>query len=182
MGFATHYADREERVEKARVFSTAAHKTQTRRSGEPYIIHPDETAKLVAKFEPNDPELQAAAWLHDVLEDTKVDEKKLRLEFGDDVVDLVKEVTNAKEDMVAAGGKRLYLIDKMNKMSDRALILKLCDRLSNVSHLEKEDQEWAKRYAQQTAKILVELKPRVATHRKIINLIWDAIEPYQKVA
>src|ERR1700719_3147112 len=71
-------------VERARIFATAAHTAvkQTRKyTHEPYINHPAAVVKLVASV-PHTPEMLAAAWLHDVVEDTGVTLKILDAEFG----------------------------------------------------------------------------------------------------
>ncbi len=52
-------------------------------SGEPYFIHPFETAKILAKFG-MDTQTIVAGLLHDVLEDTKITEEDIEKEFGDD--------------------------------------------------------------------------------------------------
>lgn len=76
-------------VERARLFAIAAHAAtgQTRKyTGEPYWRHPEEVARLVSQFG-HTPEMLAAAWLHDVVEDTGVDVALIRAEFGDTVAD-----------------------------------------------------------------------------------------------
>ena len=61
-------------------------------TGEPYINHPVEVARLLSTV-PHTPAMLAAALLHDVLEDTGYTEAKMRVRFGDEVTELVKMVT-----------------------------------------------------------------------------------------
>src|SRR5689334_13899730 len=73
-------------------FSAEMHKDQTRRSGEPYMIHPLNVAWLLAdlKF---DQTRVAVGLLHDVLEDTLTTREVLEKEFGIEVTELVDGVT-----------------------------------------------------------------------------------------
>src|SRR5688572_28437114 len=83
-------------VEKARQFATAAHRGvgQTRKyTGEPYDEHLRRVAPLVECLT-DDPELIAAAWLHDVVEDTPVTLEEVEREFGHGVRELVGALTD----------------------------------------------------------------------------------------
>lgn len=83
-------------VYKAYVFAMAAHAAvgQDRNyTGQPYIVHPKEVAEILASFGAG-PVVQAAAMLHDVLEDTKVTFELLVAEFGYEVASLVRMVSN----------------------------------------------------------------------------------------
>jgi len=85
-----------ELVDKAKAFATRAHGEigQKRKySGEPYIVHPAAVACKVATVS-EDPHLIAAAWLHDTVEDTPVTLDEIRREFGDEVHDLVENLTD----------------------------------------------------------------------------------------
>ena len=66
-----------ELVARARAYGAAAHRNQVRRyTGEGYVVHPARVAAAVAQ-ETADPALVAAAWLHDVLEDTDATAEEL---------------------------------------------------------------------------------------------------------
>ena len=84
-------------VQKAFNFAREAHRNQTRKSGEPYIIHPIAVALIIA----NELQLGAApvcaAFLHDVVEDTPCTDETIQQEFGEDVAFLVKVVTKKKK-------------------------------------------------------------------------------------
>jgi (p)ppGpp synthase/HD superfamily hydrolase len=84
-------------VEKARIFATAAHAAVDQRrkyTNEPYIVHPKQVADFVANVPGATPEMIAAAWLHDVVEDTKVTNEDIAREFGDKVGEYVGWVTD----------------------------------------------------------------------------------------
>ena len=83
-------------VERARIFATAAHAAvgQVRKyTNEPYIVHPAEVVSIVRSV-PHTPEMLAAAWLHDTVEDTDVTMEVVRAEFGDAVAELVGWLTD----------------------------------------------------------------------------------------
>ena len=79
-------------VEKAYKFAKKTHEGQFRVSGEPYIIHPVEVAKILVSLKV-DVHTLMAAFLHDVLEDTDTTPETIKELFGDDVLNLVQGVT-----------------------------------------------------------------------------------------
>src|SRR5262245_66282452 len=81
-----------ELLRKAYDFSAVEHKGQTRASGEPYLVHPLEVASILAEMH-MDPTCVAVGLLHDVLEDTLTDPKRLQEYFGPDVLHIVEGVT-----------------------------------------------------------------------------------------
>ena len=81
-----------ELIEKSYKFAEQAHDGQKRLSGEPYFIHPFEAAKILATLR-MDTQTIVAGLLHDVLEDTKITEKEIKTEFGDEVLFLINGVT-----------------------------------------------------------------------------------------
>ena len=103
------------------------------------------------------PELGAAALLHDTIEDVdSVTYEILVSEFGKVVADLVKELTS-NDEMIEVMGKADYLLDKMYSMSDDALIIKLCDRLQNISDSYSANEKFRSKYYSETRYILEEL-------------------------
>jgi (p)ppGpp synthase/HD superfamily hydrolase len=75
-------------VRKAAWFAKEKHKHQKRRTGKPYFTHAQAVAKSVAKWS-NDPNVVAAAYLHDVIEDTGCDYEDLLERFGKKVASYV---------------------------------------------------------------------------------------------
>lgn len=139
-------------------FASEAHKNQKRKfTNEPYMIHVEETSHLLleeTKGESNTEDF-IAALLHDVVEDTPISLNEVGRHFGGEVMALVKELTNDRE-AITKEGKKEYLSKKINSMTERALTIKLCDRLSNVISLEKPNipKEFIKRYVEETQYIL----------------------------
>jgi (p)ppGpp synthase/HD superfamily hydrolase len=98
---------------------------------EPYVTHLLEVANLVAEATAGaDPNLIVAALLHDGIEDQGVTREEIAAQFDDDVADLVVEVTDNKK-LPKAERKQLQ-IKHAPKLTPRAKILKLADKISNL--------------------------------------------------
>lgn len=98
---------------------------------EPYINHLLEVATLVAEAtDGKDPDLVVAALLHDATEDQEVPREMIAEVFGEDVAVLVEEVTDDKS-LEKQERKRLQ-VENAFKKSDRAKIIKLADKISNL--------------------------------------------------
>ncbi len=123
-------------IDEVLAFARERHKGQYRADGSDYINHPIRVSKLVAEYKPsrNSNILSAGALLHDVLEDTYTSYRELCDRFGIVVASLVMEVTSSGF-MPKLVGKRFYLAHKMQYMSSYALVIKLADRLDNLTDM-----------------------------------------------
>lgn len=111
------------------------HKGQKRKiSGEDYFSHPLAVSYIVAAFKSSKhlDELLAAAILHDTLEDTKTNFSDLAKHFTPLVASLVFELTTDENEKNRLG-KTEYLKKKLSGISNYALVIKLADRLHNMS-------------------------------------------------
>jgi len=127
-------------VAKAAAFAAYAHDGQTRKgSALPYILHPMETANIAAGMT-NDPEVLAAALLHDVAEDCGVTEEELRLRFGKRVAGLVMAMTEQKEADAQASWQRrkLRTVNRLRAATKEQMILTLSDKLSNMRSIHRD--------------------------------------------
>jgi len=128
-------------VIKAINFATLKHEGQSRKGTKlPYIVHPVAVMHLISKYKRDSKhweELQCAALLHDTLEDTECSYSEIEREFGPLVASIVMELTS-DEVKIKEIGKNEYLKNKMLKMSKYAFVLKLVDRLANISDLPSE--------------------------------------------
>jgi GTP pyrophosphokinase len=116
-------------------FAKDAHKGQVRKvTGEDYYLHPVTVAFLVLAFKRSKriTDLLVAAILHDVLEDTDKTFEEVARKFGPFVASLVLELTNDLNEIKRIG-KTAYMKAKFVKMSSYGLLIKLCDRLHNMS-------------------------------------------------
>lgn len=166
-------------IEKAYYYARNAHDGQVRKSGEPYFNHVVATAINLAKLK-MDVHSVCAGLLHDVLEDTDRTDEELRDEFGDDIYKIV--------DGVSKLGKLKYTglerhVESLRKffvaMSEdtRVVIVKLCDRLHNISTLEFVDPHKRRRIALETIEIHARLADRLGMG-KLKAELEDLAFPY----
>jgi len=164
---------------KAEEFARKRHEGEVRKfNGEPYFNHVKRVAENVREFKKshNQDELIAAAFLHDVLEDTETNYFEIEENFGDLVASIVKELTNNRS-KIEFFSKGKYLGKKManpKKMSNWALAIKLADRLDNVSDLKTASPEFCKEYSEQTFFImdyLEKYRDLSNTHKTLIKEI-----------
>jgi len=120
-----------QQILQAAQYASEKHAGHKRKGGEPYINHLIEVAHLVstALSEP-DANVVAAAFLHDTIEDAGVTAAELTERFGQNVTDLVLEVTDDKS-LPKEERKRLQ-IEHAPKLSVRAQVIKLADKISNL--------------------------------------------------
>ena len=119
---------------KAAHFSAQKHSTQRRKDEDasPYIIHPISVALAIAQIgRVDDPEILAAALLHDTLEDTETTPEELEAEFGKKVCDYVLDVTDDKT--LPKHERKRRQIEHAKKISEGAALIKLGDKISNVT-------------------------------------------------
>ena len=79
--------------EKARLVAEKHHRFQEYGDGLPYIYHLDMVAEEVERLLPDDHEMKAAAYLHDILEDTSLSYNDIKTMFNDFIADIVYNVT-----------------------------------------------------------------------------------------
>lgn len=137
-------------------FAVLAHGEQKRKyTGEPYMAHPLRVAQKVASlFERegvsirNVEILTKAAIMHDVLEDTLVLEKEMREKFGDEVTDLVLEVTEISKGRTDINRQARKELDNTHyeKASMFGKAIKLADSIDNLRDVVRHDPGFAKIY------------------------------------
>ncbi|MCC6934563.1 MAG: bifunctional (p)ppGpp synthetase/guanosine-3',5'-bis(diphosphate) 3'-pyrophosphohydrolase [Candidatus Yanofskybacteria bacterium] len=154
-----------------RAFHAAAryHEGQLRASGEPYIIHPLNVALFLADLG-FDAKTAAAALLHDALEDTAATRKDIEDQFGSDVAFLVDGVTKLSAissrarsratttDLQTQSLKKMFFAMAEDL---RVIIIKLADRLHNLSTLQHKDPESRMRIARQTMDLYAPIADRL---------------------
>jgi len=117
-------------------FAAVRHRDQ-RRKGEdawPYINHPLRVADLLSRVGGvDDPEVIAAALLHDTVEDTGTHPEEIARRFGERVRDLVLEVSDDKN--LTARDRKREQIAHAPRLSHGAALIKLADKIANVSDI-----------------------------------------------
>ena len=161
-------------------YAFLAHEGQTRKSGEPYIIHPISVSLRLAQLRlPAD--LIVAGLLHDTVEDCGIEVEDIRKEFGNGVAVLVDGVTKLKQIELNAidGGsfrrrsgrhgadREQRRIESLRKMlitageDRRVLLIKLADRMHNIETLRYVSEEQQERIARETMDIYAPLADRL---------------------
>lgn len=120
------------RVKKAETFATGAHIDQKRDGGEPYIIHPARVAAMVAELPEATEDMVVAAWLHDVVEDTEVNQMEILQMFGESVADLVDWLTNPTFVGDNRAARKAKIFARLAQAPDEAKRIKMCDRIDNL--------------------------------------------------
>jgi|TARA_B110000977_G_scaffold176023_1_gene231251 (p)ppGpp synthase/HD superfamily hydrolase len=172
--------------QKAIRFAANAHRKQTRTSGDAYITHPVEVAKIVKQFKKshNLEALISAAYLHDTVEDTDTELEDITKMFGGLVASMVKELTSDEQSKEFKASKADYLSAKMSSMSSWALVVKLADRIHNISDLNTaKTKKWASNYKKQTTQIMDELEKNrtlTGTHKKMIKSIRMKLKEFEE--
>lgn len=172
-----------ELTEKAYDFAKKAHENQKRASGEEYFIHPCTVAGILLDLG-LDAATVAAAFLHDVIEDTPVSEGDIKKEFGDEVLLLVQGVTKlerieftSQEEEQAENFRKLFVA--MAK-DIRVIIIKLADRLHNMRSLNFLSVERQQRMARETLEIYAPLAGRLGISQikcELEDLCLKYLEP-----
>lgn len=172
----------EERLQHAYNFAEAAHAGQNRFSGEPYIIHPLGVAEILLDFHPDEDTL-AAAFLHDVVEDTAHTLDEIETHFGPHVRSLcwgmvkLSKVRSKLNDPQIDNLRKLFLA--MAK-DFRVVLLKLCDRLHNMQTLNFVREDKQTRIAQETLHIYAPIAARLGIYRlksQLEDLCFKHINP-----
>jgi GTP pyrophosphokinase len=172
-----------ELIQRAYDYSFKMHAGQTRKSGQPYIVHPVSVAGILADLR-LDAASVCAGLLHDVVEDTLVTTDELTREFGPEVAELVEGVTKlskinftSHEDHQAENFRKMVVAMARDI---RVLLIKLCDRLDNMRTLEHVSRESQERIARETLEIYAPLANRLgiqAFKSELEDLSFRYLEP-----
>jgi len=132
---------------KALILSKQAHEHQRRKSGEPYVVHPILVAAITALIS-NDETMVISALLHDVVEDTAYTIEDIIEIFGNDVAFMVEGLTKIEiirdEELIPSSSNERLISSALtfrkmllSSIKDvRVLVVKLCDRLHNMTTLD----------------------------------------------
>lgn len=160
-------------IKKAYVFSARAHQGQTRRSGEPYLIHPVGVASILADMKLDVPSVVAGI-LHDTVEDTLTSLEEIEQSFGQEVRDLVDGVTKLGKIQFTTSEERQAenfrkMIMAMAK-DIRVILVKLADRVHNMRTLVHMPEDKQEQIARETLDIYAPIANRLGIQRLKIEL------------
>jgi len=170
-------------LEEACRFAAERHKSQKRKSGEPYIMHPLAVAHILADMQ-MDLVCIETGLLHDVLEDTSAKLDELRENFGEDVARCVDGVTKLSK--ISFGNRDDRQAESLRKMllamttDIRVIIVKLADRLHNMRTLSSLLPERQHAIAQETIDIYAPIAHRLGMGKmrgELEDLAFQALQP-----
>ena len=156
-----------EAVERAFAFACERHADQRRKSGEDFITHPVEVAKICAGLR-LDTETLCAALLHDTVEDTSASLSEVRERFGDPIANLVDGVTKLtgitfqSRDESQAENYRKMMVAMATDL--RVILIKLADRLHNMRTISALPKQKQIEKARETLEIYAPLAHRLGIH------------------
>ena len=141
-----------------------AHEGQTRKTGEPYILHPVAVASILAGMRMDFASV-AAAILHDTIEDTLLTKQEIKSRFSDEVAELVDGVTKldamkfrTRHEADAESFRKLMLAMSRDL---RVIFIKLADRLHNMRTLSSMGPGSKRRIARETLDIYAPIADRL---------------------
>lgn len=176
-------AEQVETISQAYLLAAHAHEGQMRMSGEPYITHPVEVARILANMR-MDHETITAAILHDVLEDTPMSKETLIEKFGEKITELVDGVSKLTQ--INFENKELAQAESFRKMmlamakDIRVIIIKLADRLHNMRTCIALSDEKRRRKARETLEIFAPIAHRLGMNQMRVEfeeLGFEALYP-----
>ena len=151
-------------IRKAFDIALDAHKDQRRKTGEPYIYHPIEVAKIVANEIGLGATSIACALLHDVIEDSEYTYEDIKKIFGKKIADIVNGLTkisvmNHQNISIQSENYRKLLLTLSEDF--RVILIKIADRLHNMRTLESMAPDKQKKIASETVYIYAPLAHRL---------------------
>ena len=182
---------------KALVLAKEAHVHQNRKSGEPYIIHPILVAAVTALIS-NDEAMIISALLHDVVEDTDYVIEEIDSMFGADVAHIVEGLTKIEdireEELIPSSSNKKLISSALtfrkmllSSIGDvRVLVVKLCDRLHNMTTLDALPKEKQQRIAEETMVVYAPIAHRLGISQlknrlEDLSFLYIYPDAYQKI-
>ncbi len=168
---------------RAYKFSDVAHAGQVRHSGEPYVSHCIEVARILADLQ-LDTTTVASGLLHDIVEDTDITVEDVEREFGSEIAQIVDGLTkianlplSSREERQVENYRKLLLSIAKDA---RVILIKLADRLHNMRTLDYLAPEKRRRIAQETRDLYAPLAHRFGMAKvrwELEDLSFKHLEP-----
>jgi GTP diphosphokinase / guanosine-3',5'-bis(diphosphate) 3'-diphosphatase len=178
--------------ERAMRVAQKAHEGQLRDSGELYLAHPIDVARLLCELRLDGESLRAAL-LHDTIEDTPLSEEEIEADFGEGVGGMVRALSkierlrlpvhgaHAKAKLTPAQNLRKMLLAMSKDV--RVILIKLADRIHNLSTLDALEPSRRARIVRETEEIYLPLASRLgleAWSSRIEELCFEKKHPWRK--
>ena len=185
----TSYLNNEEKdkVRHALKLSEIAHSNQLRKSGDPFITHPLEVAKILTSIK-LDADSIVAGLLHDTLEDTNLNIEEINKNFGNQIVELVDGLTKINKYSLKVNNqkfgenyKKLILATTKDL---RVILVKLADRLHNMRTIQFiKDENKKTKIALETLEVFAPLAQRLGMKEwqdELEDISFEIINPDAK--
>ncbi|MDC3186897.1 bifunctional (p)ppGpp synthetase/guanosine-3',5'-bis(diphosphate) 3'-pyrophosphohydrolase [Pelagibacteraceae bacterium] len=185
----TSYLTNEEKdkVRHALKLSEQAHSNQLRKSGDPFITHPLEVAKILTSIK-LDADSIVAGLLHDTLEDTSLNIEEINKNFGKEIVELVDGLTKINKYSLKVNNqkfgenyKKLILATTKDL---RVILVKLADRLHNMRTIQFiKDENKKTKIALETLEVFAPLAQRLGMKEwqdELEDISFEIINPDAK--
>lgn len=176
-------------IRKAYELAVRAHSEQRRKSGEPYILHPIEVARICIEEIGLGPTAAICALLHDVVEDTDVSLKDIEVQFGTKIAKIVDGLTklDASYDMDSNQAENFRKVLSTLVEDVRVVLIKMADRLHNMRTLGSMPRHKQLKIAAETTYIYAPLAHRLGLYNlktELQDLCMKITEPeaYQEIA
>ncbi len=181
--------DQNKLIRKAFDIALDAHKDQRRKTGEPYIYHPIEVAKIVANEIGLGATSIACALLHDVIEDSEYTYEDLKKIFGKKIADIVNGLTkisvmNNQNISIQSENYRKLLLTLSEDF--RVILIKIADRLHNMRTLESMRPDKQQKIASETVYIYAPMAHRLGLYNikselEDLSLKYNNPEVYNEI-
>ena len=163
-------------INKATYWAKKYHGEQKRKSGEPYYSHPLEVAYMISDYKLKT-DVIVASILHDIIEDTEVTAGMILDNFGWRITEMVDRLTRDRPD-----GSKLSVEEVLNnahqKQDKEVLLIKLFDRLHNLTTLDAMTDEKKKKIALETlgSFVLLALSIDLTTEQLMTKLCFSYLK------
>ncbi|NBC83911.1 MAG: RelA/SpoT family protein [Bacteroidetes bacterium] len=178
-----------ELVQKAFDFAFKAHKGMVRKSGEPFILHPLNVAKIVSNEIGLGARSIACAFLHDVVEDTDYTLDDIKYHFDDKIASIIDGLTKISEvfdnnSTIQAENFRKMLLTLSDDV--RVILIKLADRLHNMRTLDSMSKVKQMKISSETIYLYAPLAHRlglysIKTELEDLSLKYRYPDKYQEI-
>lgn len=168
-------------LDQAIEFAQDMHQGQIRKGNKkPYVGHPKAVYHILKSFKINDKLMLIAAWLHDTIEDTSATYNIIKKKFNKELADIVKNLSSDPKE-IQSQGKAEYLLNKMLKMNNNTLTIKLADRLHNTTDIQTMPPDKSKKTKEQTLYIIQNLKEKRNLNQIQKKIIKSILKNLDKV-
>lgn len=176
-------------IRRAFEMAVSAHLKQRRNTGEPFILHPIEVARICVEEIGLGPTAVVCALLHDVVEDTTVKLEDIRKEFGERVAIIVDGLTKLDSNKLEVSQQAANLQKVLKTLVDdvRVVLIKMADRLHNMRTIGAMPRHKQLKIASETSFIYAPLAHRLGLYEiktELEDLCLKITEPeaYQNIA